>query len=336
MWAYSYEGGIGLDFLCQVDRPDPEPGAHDIVLRMSAVALNYRDYAIARGPYHVGVEYPLIPVSDGAGEVIAVGRAVTRFQVGDLACPTYLPDWTSGPVGPKVARRRLGGPTDGVLREFVCLNENEAVLAPKGYSAEEAATLPVAAVTAWHSLFVNGTVRPGQTVLVQGTGGVSLFALQFARLAGARVIALTRDDRHSQQLKSLGADEVVTESDPSIWPAEVVRLSGGGADVVVDVAGVTLAASIAATRPAGRVHLVGYAGGTRTEIDIYDAIRHAVTICLASAGNRDSFEALVAGINRGGIRPPIGALHRTRDLREPLEMLAAGGVFGKHVLTLDN
>src|SRR5581483_9628746 len=200
MKAYVYSGKISLDTLAPVTREEPAPGPHEIVLRMRALSLNYRDLAIARGHYHASVEPPLVPIADGAGEVVAVGSHVARFRVGELACPLYLPDWIDGPPTPEKLRRRLGGPNDGVMAEFVCIDEQAAVRAPEHLDAPEAACLPIAAVTAWHSLFNHGVVRPGETVVVLGTGGVSIAAIQFAHAAGAQVIAVTRREEWAERL----------------------------------------------------------------------------------------------------------------------------------------
>lgn len=333
MKVYAYAERIALDDLRVMERSDPQPGPHDVVLRMCSVALNYRDLAIARGHYHVGVQPPLVPVSDGAGEVIAVGARVTRVRQGDLACPVYLPDWIDGPVSPRVARRRLGGPSDGVLAEFMCLNEEEVVRAPSHLSPEEAATLPVTAVTAWHALYQNATLRPGETLLVQGAGGVSMAALQLARAGGARVIALIRGGRHADRLRALGIEDIVTTGDAADWPAQVLALTGG-VDVAIDVAGgASLARSIAATRTGGRVHLVGYAADTAASIDIFEAIRRATTIHVATAGNRQSFEALVRVLQMQAIRPVVAKTFPVAAFGAALEQLAAGGHVGKLVLT---
>jgi NADPH:quinone reductase-like Zn-dependent oxidoreductase len=333
MWAYEYSGSISLDNLRKVDRPDPVPGPSQVVLRMLAFGLNYRDLAIAGGHYHVGVSPPLVPFSDGVGEVVATGPAVTRFARGDLACPIYLPDWISGPVRAESGNRRLGGPTDGVFVEYMCIDEQEAVRAPAHLGAEEAASLPVTAVTAWHQLYTVGNLAPGETLLVQGTGGVSTAALQLAAAGGAKIIALLRDERHAGRMLELGASAVVT-TDSDDWPCRVVALDGKGADAVVNVAGGrTLNPTIAALRVGGRVHLVGYAEDTTSSLDIFTAIRHGVTIHVATAGNRDSFEAMVTAMEANALHPPIAASFKTEQVREALACLAGGGHFGKVVLT---
>lgn len=335
MKAYTYVDRISLDDLRPVEVPDPTPGPHEVVLRMRAAALNYRDLAISSGHYHINAYPPLIPISDGAGEVVAVGDRVTRLRVGELACPTYLPDWIDGFCNPAVLRRRLGGPNDGVLSEFFCANEDEVVRAPAHLEPAEAATLPVTAVTAWHSLYRLGNLLPGQTVAVLGSGGVSTTAMQIARAGGARVIAVTRGESKVKQLRDVGAHEVVTSGGSDEWPHQVTEVTGGqGADVVVDVVGAgSLSRSILALRMRGCVHLVGYAAGTSASFDIFDAIRHGVTIQVATAGNRADFEALVRAFEQHHIKPAVHKAFPVTKLHEAFDELAAGGHFGKVVLT---
>lgn len=336
MKAFAYVDKVAPGTLQFVTRPDPDPGPHDVVIRIRAAALNYRDLAIARGHYHIGVRAPLIPLSDGAGDVVAAGSKVTRFRVGDLACPVYLPDWIDGPISPRLGRRRLGGPSDGVLAEFVCINEEEAVRAPSHLTAAEAATLPVTAVTAWQALHQTGRVRPGETVVVQGAGGMSVAAILLARAAGARVISITRRTHHRDRLLALGATEVISD-DGADLVAQVLAASGGsGADSVVDIAGGnSVARSIAMTRVGGLVHLVGYAADTSATIDIFDAIRHAVTLHVAAAGSRQSFEALCRALEALSLHPPVDKALSLDHLGEAFEQLDRCGGFGKVVLDLE-
>lgn len=331
MRCYLFSKNVSMDDLVLTERPDPVPGPRDIVLRMRAAALNFRDLAIVRGHYHVGVSPPLVPVSDGAGEVIQVGSEVTRFRIGDLVCPTYLPDWIEGPIRPWNVRRRLGGPSDGVLSELMCLHEEEAVRAPRHLDATEAAQLPVAAATAWHSLFQLGSVRPAETVLIQGSGGISTIALQLAHAAGARTIMVTRNDRHADALRALGADAVLSNGASEGWPDDVLNLTERrGVEVSLNVAGGnTLTRSIAATRMGGLVHLVGYAAGTAADLDIFTAIQHATTIHVATAGNRQNLEAFVRAAERHQIRPVIAKAFRLEQIRDAFAFLAQGGHIGK-------
>lgn len=333
MKAYAYVDQIGIEHLRPVERPDPKPGPLDVVLKMRAVALNYRDLAIARRRYHIGVTAPLVPLSDGAGEVVEIGSKVTRVKVGDLACPTYLPDWIDGRLQPNLAVRRLGGPSDGVLAEYLCLSEEEVVRAPVHLDPSEAATLPVAAVTAWQSLFERGVLRPGDLLSVQGTGGVSAAAILLGRAAGAEVAVTTRSSAHTEALKDLGA-HIVLDGAGADWPNRLLHTARRGAAAVVDVAGgQSLGRSIAATRVGGQVHLVGYAAETEASIDIFDAIRHAVTIHVAAAGHRRSFEEAVKAFELHRLRPPVARAFEVTEIVDALNALKDGGHLGKLVLT---
>jgi NADPH:quinone reductase-like Zn-dependent oxidoreductase len=335
MRIYSYSDHVSLDDLRPRDVADPIPGSHDVVLKMRAASLNYRDLAIARGHYHVAVNPPLIPLSDGAGEVAAVGSDVTRFHIGDLACPVFLPNWIDGPISERAGKRRLGGPDDGVLAEHLCLNEEEVVRIPDHLDAVEAATLPVAAVTAWHSIYELGTLRPGETIVVLGSGGVSTAAIQLAHAGGARVIAVTRRDQFKTRLLELGADEVITGSDSNVWPQMINALTrGAGADVVVDVlGGPSLSRSIAALNRRGSIHLVGYAADTSATFDIFDAIRHGTTIHVATAGSRTNFESLLRAFEQKMIKPLVAQTFPVAKIKEAFEELSSGGHLGKIVLT---
>lgn len=333
MRVFQFEGDFNLTSLREVRRPDPTPGPGDIVLRMRAASLNYRDLAIMRGDYHVPVSPPLVPLSDGAGEVVEVGPEVHRFRVGDLACPTYLPDWLDGPIHPRHLRRRLGGPDDGVLAELICVPEGEAVRVPEHLDPTEASTLPVAAVTAWHSLFELDRPRPGETMLVQGSGGVSTMAIQLLTSAGVRVIAVTRGDRHAERLRALGAERVVIDDGTRRWPEQVLAETGGGVDGALNVAGGgTLTPMVSATRMGGRVHAVGYAADRAAELDIFTAIQRATTIRVATGGSRADFEALASVIRTHRIRPAVDRVFPLTRLADAVGHLRAGGHFGKIVI----
>ncbi len=333
MWIYVYREALGYEHLRCDTSDEPDPGPNDLVIEMLAGSVNYRDLAIAEGAYHIDVAPPLVPLSDGAGRVVRLGTAVTRFAVGDLVCPLYLPNWIDGPITRQKAARRLGGPDDGVYRQFMCVNEAEAVRAPRHLDPCEAATLPVAALTAWHALIDQGGLRAGMTLLVQGVGGVSSFAIQFGKLAGARVIALVRSEACSEVARGLGADDVLLASDPKDWPVAVRRIIAEGVDRVLDISGANLTASIACCRGEATVHILGYTGGTRTNLDLFTAIRHAVTLRAASAGHRASFEQMVSAMERGSIRPLIGAAFARDQFGDALTALRRKGRAGK--ITLD-
>jgi NADPH:quinone reductase-like Zn-dependent oxidoreductase len=337
MHCYEFSDAISLESLHLVERPDPEPGSNDIVIRMRAAALNFRDAAMLRGKYHIGVSPPLIPLSDGAGDVVKAGKEVTRFRIGDLVCPTYLPDWHHGPIEAGRVRRRLGGPTDGVLTEFMCVHETEAVGAPAHLDATEAAALPVAAVTSWRVLYRIGALRPGETLLVQGAGAISTTALQLAKAGGARCISVVRDDRHGTALKALGADLVLTNGNSPDWPQQVREATNGaGADVALNVAGgKTLTSTVAATKLGGIVHLVGFAADPVAELDLFEAIRHGTTFHTATAGNREDFEAFVRTSEQHRLRPAIAKIFALTEFGNALEFFERGGHCGKVALKLE-
>jgi NADPH:quinone reductase-like Zn-dependent oxidoreductase len=324
---------LALDDLTVVTRPTPTPGPRELLLRMRAASLNYRDLAIARGEYGA-YPLPLVPLSDGAGEVVAVGPEVRRFRPGDLVCPAYVPDWIDGPVREETARRRLGGTVDGVLAEWVSVAEEAAVRAPAHLTAIEAAALPVAGVSAWQALFPASGLTAGQTVAVQGSGGVSLFVVQLARAAGARVLSLVRDPSRRGRLEALGA-EVLEAADPD-WPARVrAATEGAGVDLFLDVVGgPALNGAIAAARVGGTVVLFGFVGGATAPLDLTAAIRRAVTLRAVSGGSRRSFEDLVRFVEVHQIRPVVDRVFPWRHTRAAYDFLAEGRPFGKVVVDL--
>jgi NADPH:quinone reductase-like Zn-dependent oxidoreductase len=326
---------ISLDDLVLVERPIPSPGPREVLLRMRAASLNFRDLAIARDGYG-GLAAPLVPISDGAGEVVAKGAGVTRFAVGDLVCPAYVVDWIDGPLREEVSRRRLGGSTDGVLSEYVVVHEDAAVRAPSHLDAVEASTLPIAAVTVWQALFADAGVRAGDTIAVQGTGGVSLFVVLLARAAGARVLVVTRGGERASRVERMGAVAIDALRDPA-WEARVLELTRGrGVDVFVDVVGGEhVARAVLATRVGGTVALVGFVGATVASLDIPLVLRRAVTLRAASAGSRASFEALVRAMETTGVRPTVDRIVPFLAAREAYRVLEEGRPFGKVVIAFD-
>jgi NADPH:quinone reductase-like Zn-dependent oxidoreductase len=301
---------------------------------MRAASLNYRDLAIARGGYGVH-PLPLIPLSDGVGTVVAVGSEVRRFKVGDLVSPSYVPEWIDGPIREETALRRLGGPIDGVLRELMCVDEDKAVRAPAHLEAVEAATLPIAAVTAWQALFANGELSAGQTVAVQGSGGVSLFVVQLARAVGLRVLSILRGRERREALEQLGAE--VFDSTLADWPAHIrAATDGHGVDLFVDVVGgPMLSQVIQSTRLGGSIVLLGFVGGTSVTLDLISVIRRAVTLRAISGGSRASFERLVHFMEEHRIRPVVAARFAFDQFREAYEYLESKRPFGKIVIDFD-
>jgi len=324
---------LSFEGLVEVDRPRPSPGPRDLLVRMKAVGLNFRDLAIVRGEYG-SYRLPLVLACDGAGEVVEVGAEVTRFHPGDRVMPTYVPRWISGPPDERLLRHRLGGPDDGLLAELVVVSEESAVAAPAHLGDIEAAALGTAGGTAWRALFVHARVEPGQTVLVQGTGGVAIFALQLARLAGAAVIATSRSAAKLERTRALGATYgVVTSGDD--WPAEVLRLTGGrGADVTIDIAGgADLNRSIAATCLGGTVAVLGFLESKVAPLNITAAISRAVALRASTGISRTDLESVARAFAVGGARPVIDSVFPRARLREALARQGEGP-FGKIVVEM--
>ena len=335
MRAYEIQqGSQSLDGLRQIERPDPRPQAGQILVRMRAASLNYRDQAIITGRYFGGVlKRDTVPLSDGAGEVVAVGAEVTRFKVGDRVSGTFFRGWAAGPPpGPLVA---LGSPADGVLAEYVVFDQNDAVSIPHSLSFEEGATLACAGVTAWHAVAVICQVKPGDAVLLLGSGGVSMFALQLARAAGARVIMTSSSDEKLARGKTLGVDAGVNYKKTPEWDKEVVAHTGGrGVDHVIELGGPgTLARSMRAVGYSGRIALIGVLAGLEGDTNPHPLMLKGASLHGVFVGNRLHFEQLNAAIEVNRIKPVI-------DRSFPFEAAAdayryqLAGAFGKVVIRI--
>jgi len=338
MRAYEIIAGSStLDGLRRCERAEPKPQPTQILVRMRAAALNYRDLLIARGHYMGGaVAANTVPLSDGAGEVVAVGSAVTRFRIGELVAGTFFRGWIDGkpPRGSLVA---LGAPpADGVLAEFAVFDQQDAVSVPAHLSAAGAATLPCAAVTAWRSLVDIGKVAPGETVLVLGTGGVSLFGLQFALMAGARVLVTSSSDEKLARAKAQGADGTINYRTHPEWDREVLRLTDGrGVDHVLDVGGAgTLARSIGAVAVGGQVSMIGVLTGVGTAGSPYGLLAKQATLRGVYVGSRGQFERMNAAIATHRMQPVIDREFDFDDAPAAYRHLEGAGHFGKVVIRL--
>ncbi len=324
-------GGIeGLDV---TEAPDPVPGRGQVLLGMRAWSLNYRDLMTVRGSYGPAVRPGLVPLSDGAGEVLAVGEGVTRVRPGDRVCPIFCQSWIGGRFREPHAASALGGAIDGVLAERVVLDAEGVVLLPPHLSFAEAATLPCAAVTAWHSLTAIGEVTAGDTVLVQGSGGVSVFALQFARMMGARVIATSSSDDKLERLRALGAAEGINYRTTPEWQDAVRGLTAGvGVDHVVEVGGAgTLGRSLQAVRMGGSIGVIGVLTG-KAELDPTPILRRRVGLRGIFVGSREMFEAMLRAMALHGTRPVIDRVFPFDEAREAFRHLEGQGHFGKVVI----
>jgi NADPH:quinone reductase-like Zn-dependent oxidoreductase len=336
MKAFEIKGGFGLDALTLVERPDPRPGPGQVLLKMRAWSLNYRDLLIVKGLYNPKLRLPLIPLSDGVGELIAVGDGVGRVKVGDRVAGLFMQSWLDGPATEAKTKPSLGGGgADGLLAEYAVLNQDGVVHVPEHLSDEEAATLPCAALTAWHALVSEGGVKAGDTVLIQGTGGVSLFALQFARLSGARVIATSSSDDKLARVLKMGASDGINYKTTPDWEERVREVTGGvGVDHVVEVGGAgTLGKSLRAVRVGGRIYLIGVLTGGG-QVNPMPILMRNVRVQGIYVGSRAMFEEMNRAIALHQLRPVVDRVFPFAEAREALRFLESGAHFGKIALRI--
>lgn len=336
MKSYEYSQ-LGLENLQLVERPVPEPAAREVQVKFHAASLNYRDLLFAWGLYNRRPNLPAVPVCDGAGEVTAVGQGVTRWKVGDRVTPIFMQGWLDGPLTPKKHQTTLGGgELDGVLREYGVFNEEGLVQIPDHLSYEEAATLPCAAVTAWNALVRVGNIRAGDTILTLGTGGVSIFALQLARMHGARVIATSSSDEKLERVRELGAAETINYKTTPEWDREVLRLTGGvGVDHVVEVGGAgTLPRSANATRLGGLVSVIGVLAQGEG-LDPLKVLMKSLRVQGIFVGSRQMFEELNRAVALNHLKPVIDRTFAFDQVHEALKHLESGSHFGKIVIRYD-
>jgi NADPH:quinone reductase-like Zn-dependent oxidoreductase len=334
--ALEIHGRFGLENLVLAERPDPRPGPGQVLVRLRAASLNFRDLLTVEGKYNPKQKLPLIPCSDGAGEVVAVGEGVTRVQPGERVCTLFAQKWISGQPTRERLRSTLGGPLDGTLAELAVFDQESVVKTPDHLSDEEAATLPCAAVTAWSALVTEGGVTAGDTVLVQGTGGVSLFALQIAKLLGARVIATSSQDEKLERVRQMGADGLINYREVPDWGKRARELTDGtGVDHVVEVGGAgTLQQSLQAVRFGGTVSLIGNLSGTKTEILLTHIFMQKIRVNGILVGHRESFEAMNRAMALHGMRPVIDRVFSLEEAPAAFRHMAAGGHFGKVVVRI--
>jgi NADPH:quinone reductase-like Zn-dependent oxidoreductase len=321
-----------LDSLTVAERPEPAAGPGQVLIRVRACSLNYRDLLIMKGLYNKKLPLPLVPLSDGAGEVAAVGDGVARVKVGDRVAGCFMPAWIDGEPTEAKARSALGGGGIGMLAEYVVLPAEGVVPVPDHLSAEEAATLPCAAVTAWHALVTEGGVKAGDVVLTQGTGGVSLFALQFAKLLGARVIATSSSDAKLERVRQLGASDGINYKTTPEWGARARELTGSGVDHVVEVGGAgTMPESMRAVRMGGRISLIGVLSGAG-QFNPTPVLMKNLRVQGIFVGSREMFEAMNRAIALHQLRPVIDRVFPMSDIRAALRHLESGAHFGKVVI----
>jgi NADPH:quinone reductase-like Zn-dependent oxidoreductase len=333
--AYEYPQ-LGLEHLTLVERPESGPGPGEVLVRLHAASLNYRDLLFAWGLYNPRPNLPAVPLSDGAGEVVELGEGVTGWKVGDRVCPIFMQGWLEGPFTQEKRRTALGGgDRDGVAREYAAFPQEGLVRISEYLSYEEAATLPCAAVTAWNALVELGKIRAGDTLLTLGTGGVSMFALQLAKLHGARVIATSGSDEKLARVRELGADETINYKTTPEWDREVLRLTGGvGVDNVVEVGGAgTLSRSANAARTGGVVSVIGVLSAGEG-LDPVMVLMKALRVQGIFVGSRAMFEDMDRAIAASNLHPVVDRIFPFEELPEALAYLHSGSHFGKIVIRI--
>lgn len=335
MKAYEVYQTTGLDGMAlNRSRAVPTPGPGQVLVRVRACALNFRDQGVLKGAYGY-TKFPVIPLSDGAGVVAAVGPGVTQFKEGERVASTFFQNWTGGRIPADASRNSLGGMVDGVLAEYALLAETGAIHIPDTLSFEQAATLPCAALTAWNALVDTGCVRAGETVLVLGTGGVACFAIGFAKMHGAYVIVTSSSDEKLANVKAMGADALVNYTQHPEWQEEVLRLTGGaGVDHVLEVGGAgTLERSMAAVRPGGSIYVIGALAGPGS-INPRMINRKTIKLQGIHVGSRDMFAAMNKAIARNGLTPVIDRVFPFEDAKAAYAHQQSGGHFGKIVIAV--
>jgi NADPH:quinone reductase-like Zn-dependent oxidoreductase len=335
MKAFEIKEASGIDSLILAERPDPKPGYGQALVKIKAASLNYRDLLVVKGAYARNLPAGLVPCSDGAGEVVETGEGVTRVKQGDRVAGIFMQTWISGELDQIKAKSALGGAIDGVLAEYVLFHEDGLVRIPEHLSYEESATLPCAAVTAWNGLITSGGLKPGDTVLVLGTGGVSIFALQFAKISGARVIATSSSDQKLEKVKELGASDCINYKSVPDWDKRVLEITGRkGVDHVVEVGGAgTLPKSLRAVRMGGHISLIGVLTGAG-EANPLPAVMKNIRIQGIYVGSREMFEAMNSAITFNQLHPMIDRVFSFEESKEAFRYMESGAHFGKVVIRL--
>ena len=337
MRAYQILPGDNIDGLQCVDLTQRELAIGEVRIRVHAVSLNYRDLMVASGNYLVNVDNPIVPCSDGAGEVLAVGHGVSRLQVGDRVAASFFPYWQDGRTSPAKIRHSLGGDIDGMLAEEVVLHEDALVKIPPQLSYEQAATMPCAGVTAWNAIFESSNaVKPGDTVLLLGTGGVSVLGLQLAKAAGLRTIITSSSDEKLQRARELGAHHTINYRTTPEWQEEVLRFThGAGADVVLEVGGQgTVNRSVASCAMGGSVAIIGGVSGFGGEVNPATLLAGAKRMVGIFVGSRAMLEQVMRFAATSDIKPVVDRVFNFDQAREAYRTMESGSHFGKVVISV--
>lgn len=331
MKVFEIQGGFGLEHVQSVEREIPVPGPGEVLIRLRAVSLNSRDIGIINGVYEPNLKMPLIPLSDGVGEVVSMGERSNKFKPGDRVSAIFTQSWITGEPTQANWGSTLGAPLQGLLAEYAVLPEEGLVRVPEHLTDEEAAALPCAGVTAWHAIVEEGRVKPGDSVVIQGTSGVSLLALQFAKLRGANVIITSSSDEKLERAKSLGADYGINYKLSPDWDKAVLGLTHDqGADLILDLGGAaSLNRSLSALKVGGQISIVGLLSGARAELDIVPALLKKARLQAINVGSRSMFENMNQAIEQSGLRPVIDRVFPFEQSIEALRYFGQGTHFGK-------
>lgn len=336
MRVFQIEGDWGMDNLKLAERPEPVAGRNQVVIKMRMAALNARDLIVPdRGYGRATGELPLIPVSDGVGEVVAIGDDVTRVAVGDRVCPTYFQNWTCGDPSPARFSSALGGPLDGVMADLVCLSEEGVVKVPAYLTDAEAATLPCAALTAWGAIATYGLTKAGDKVLIQGTGGVALFALEFAKMHGAHVTMFSSSDEKLERVRAMGADATINYRSTPDWARASRDITGenGGYDNIIELGGeTTFPMSLRAIRPGGTISMIGVLSGLKLEASLGPIVARQLRLQGVTVGHRDGLEAMLKAMAQHEVHPVLGETFAFEDLKKAMAHLKSGDNFGKTLI----
>jgi NADPH:quinone reductase-like Zn-dependent oxidoreductase len=327
---------FGLDGLKVVDRPEPKPGHGQVLVRWKAFSLNYRDLMVVKGIYNPKLKLPIVPLSDGAGVIEAVGEGATRFKVGARVTSVFLQDWKAGDLTDALTRTALGGALEGVLAEVSVLPEHGVLEVPEHLNFEEAATLPCAALTSWNALVSSGRLKAGDTILVQGTGGVSLFSLQFAKLGGARVVVTSSSDAKLARARELGADILINYKTTPEWGDAARKQAGdAGIDHVVEVGGAgTLAQSMRAVRAGGRISIIGVLAGGGGQLSLLPLLMRNLVAQGIFVGSKAMSEAMNKAISLHKMHPVIDRTFGFDEAPAALRHMESGAHFGKIVVKM--
>jgi len=331
IWQIS---AFGIENLKLVEAPEPRPGAGEVLVKVHAVSLNYRDLLIALGKYNPKMKLPRIPVSDGAGEVMSIGEGVTQVKPGQRVAGIFMQNWLDGASTAQKQRGALGGDIDGMLAEYVVLREDGVVPVPDHLTWEEAATLPCAGVTAWNAVVRAGEIKPGDTVVIQGTGGVSVFALQFAKLMGARVLGTSSSDEKLARAKQLSLDAGVNYKQTPDWAGWVQEQTGGeGAKLIVEVGGAgTFAQSLKAVCIGGVVAQIGVLSESHEPFSVAPLLHKQIRVQGIYVGSRADFLEMNRAIAQNQLKPIVDEIFAFHQAPEALQRLQSGAHFGKLVI----